>query len=123
EWAQVDKTSIAGLETFLRLYGSSAEAEYARARLAELKKQVTPPSVPEKKAEYLFDGMWRVTGTGDKNCTLKTWHWRDPIRITGSHIEGRGGSAKGRVWGDGSFKIIVQSKGVGTFTGAFRGGR
>lgn len=51
EWSSLDKTSIAELETFLRRHGSSVEAEYARARLAELKKQVIvqPPSVPEKK--------------------------------------------------------------------------
>jgi formylglycine-generating enzyme required for sulfatase activity len=39
EWGQVDKTSIAELETFLQRHGSSAEADYARARLAPLKKQ------------------------------------------------------------------------------------
>jgi len=62
-----------------------------------------------------------MSGTGSKNCTVKTWRWRDPIRITRSQIEGRGGSAKGRVSEDGRFKIIVQSKGVGTFIGAFEG--
>ena len=39
EWLRVDKTSIAELETFLLRHGSSAEADYARARLAALKKQ------------------------------------------------------------------------------------
>jgi formylglycine-generating enzyme required for sulfatase activity len=39
EWARVDKTSIAELETFLHRHGSSSEADYAQARLAELKKQ------------------------------------------------------------------------------------
>jgi formylglycine-generating enzyme required for sulfatase activity len=39
EWSHVDKTSIAELETFLLRHGSSAEADYARARLAPLKKQ------------------------------------------------------------------------------------
>ncbi len=47
EWSRVDKTSIIELETFVRRHGSSPEAEYARARLADLKKQqvviVTPP--------------------------------------------------------------------------------
>jgi hypothetical protein len=39
EWPRVDKTSIAELEIFLSRHGSSAEADYARARLAPLKKQ------------------------------------------------------------------------------------
>src|SRR5689334_7268715 len=39
EWSRVDKTSIAELETFLSRHASSAEADYARARLATLKKQ------------------------------------------------------------------------------------
>ena len=43
EWARVDKTNVAELETFVRRHGSSAEADYARARIEELKKpQVTP---------------------------------------------------------------------------------
>jgi formylglycine-generating enzyme required for sulfatase activity len=49
EWARVDKSSTIELETFLRRHGSSAEADYARARLRDLKKQqltvVTPPPV------------------------------------------------------------------------------
>jgi uncharacterized caspase-like protein len=43
EWQRVDKTSVAELETFARRHGTSIEAEYARARLAELRKQ--PPAV------------------------------------------------------------------------------
>jgi hypothetical protein len=39
EWSHVDKTSIAELEMLLSRHGSSAEADYARARLAPLKKQ------------------------------------------------------------------------------------
>src|SRR5262245_50521394 len=39
EWSRVDKTSIAELETFLSRHGSSAEADYARARLTPLKQQ------------------------------------------------------------------------------------
>ncbi len=45
EWERVDKTSMGELETFVRRQGSSAEADYARARIDELKKaQVTPPA-------------------------------------------------------------------------------
>src|SRR5262245_55593088 len=38
EWARVDKSSVAELETFERRHPASAEAEYARARLKELRK-------------------------------------------------------------------------------------
>jgi formylglycine-generating enzyme required for sulfatase activity len=39
EWARVDKTSVAELETFVHRHGASPEADYGRARLGELKKQ------------------------------------------------------------------------------------
>jgi uncharacterized caspase-like protein len=39
EWTRVDKSSIAELETFVRRNASSPEADYARARLGELKRQ------------------------------------------------------------------------------------
>ena len=57
EWARVDKTSVAELETFVRRHTSSAEAEYARARIDALNKQrvavIAPPKVsqPAKTAE------------------------------------------------------------------------
>ena len=48
EWAGVDKTSVAELETFISRHSTSSEAEYARARLNELRRQnvvvVNPPS-------------------------------------------------------------------------------
>jgi TRAP-type mannitol/chloroaromatic compound transport system substrate-binding protein len=59
EWSRVDKTSIAELETFERRHPGSLEAEYARARLRELRKpQIAlspppaapaPPSAPSPK--------------------------------------------------------------------------
>jgi formylglycine-generating enzyme required for sulfatase activity len=39
EWSRVDKTSLAELETFLLRHGLSPEADYARARVGELKKR------------------------------------------------------------------------------------
>ena len=52
EWSQVDKTSIAELETFARRHAASPEADYARARVEELKRQQTtvvlPPMLPPK---------------------------------------------------------------------------
>lgn len=41
EWTRIDKGSVAELETFLRRHGSSPEADYARARLEELRKSRT----------------------------------------------------------------------------------
>jgi hypothetical protein len=38
EWSQVDKTSIAELETFVRRHKTSPEADYARARIEGLKQ-------------------------------------------------------------------------------------
>ena len=47
EWARVDKTSIADLETFVRRHGASPEADYARGRIDNLNQKVAvaaPPS-------------------------------------------------------------------------------
>jgi hypothetical protein len=49
EWARVDKTSIAELQTFLRRHGPSPEADYARARLEELKEKVALPAPAEQR--------------------------------------------------------------------------
>jgi hypothetical protein len=52
EWAQVDKSSVAELETFRRRHPSSPEAEYALARIAALRRAdekkvaVVPPARP-----------------------------------------------------------------------------
>ena len=49
EWSRVDKTSMPELETFVRRHASSPEAEYARARITALTKQVTMPEPPKPK--------------------------------------------------------------------------
>jgi formylglycine-generating enzyme required for sulfatase activity len=46
EWARVDKTSVAELETFVRRHGASREADYARARIDNLKQQVSVAAPP-----------------------------------------------------------------------------
>src|SRR5262245_12030957 len=46
EWASVDKTSVVDLETFVRRHGSSPEADYARARIESLNKQVAHTKQP-----------------------------------------------------------------------------
>jgi formylglycine-generating enzyme required for sulfatase activity/uncharacterized caspase-like protein len=50
EWSQVDKTSIAELETFVRRHGSSPEADYARARIDGL-KQAAATGSPKPAAQ------------------------------------------------------------------------
>src|SRR5262249_3572570 len=127
EWSRLDKTSIAELETFLRQHGSSPEADYARARLADLRNQAMtvapPPNRASEKGEHAFDGTWDVRGTEGENCRhpSRTWRWNDPMRINGSQIVGRGGSAIGRVSRDGNFQITVRSHGIGTFVGKLQG--
>ena len=58
EWARVDKTNVAELETFVRRHGSSAEADYARARIEELKNRLIPP-VPKREQPTTTTGMPR----------------------------------------------------------------
>jgi formylglycine-generating enzyme required for sulfatase activity/uncharacterized caspase-like protein len=51
EWLQVDKRSTAELETFVRRHGSSPEADYARARIQELKQQQVAAATPPPAAK------------------------------------------------------------------------
>jgi hypothetical protein len=46
EWSRVDRSSIVELETFEHRHPTSTEAEYARARLGELKKHAVEASLP-----------------------------------------------------------------------------
>jgi len=46
EWARVDKASVVELETFVRRHGASPEADYARARIDNLKPQVAAAAPP-----------------------------------------------------------------------------
>jgi hypothetical protein len=81
------------------------------------------PNSSTGKSEHAFDGTWDVRGTEGKNCwhPSRTWRWNDPIRINGSQIVGRVGSATGRLMQDGSFQITVRSHGIGTFVGKVQG--
>jgi hypothetical protein len=85
---------------------------------------VAPPlNRKSENGQHAFDGTWDVRGTEGENCghRFRTWRWNDPIRINGSQIVGRGGSATGRVSPDGSFQITIRSKGVGTLVGKIQG--
>jgi hypothetical protein len=53
EWQRVDKTSVAELETFARRHGASIEAEYARARLADLRKQAPAVAAADPRSSAL----------------------------------------------------------------------
>ena len=73
EWSRVDKSSVVELETFLRRHSGSAEADYARARLEEFKKQ--------KSRRGRAASSQAACG-----CTLQSCRWRDPApreRATG----------------------------------------
>ena len=64
EWSRLDKTSIVELETFLRRHGSSSEADYARARLADLTKQQVA-TASRLEAERLQDELRRKRASDD----------------------------------------------------------
>jgi formylglycine-generating enzyme required for sulfatase activity len=49
EWSRVDKASVAELETFVRRHASSAEAEYAQARIEQLTKQQAAAAAAAKQ--------------------------------------------------------------------------
>jgi Caspase domain len=139
-WEFIKETDDpARLEAFIRKFGDTPYAHMARARLEELKKKTAvaapaptvgaqpqgtspPPSVLKEKREHGFDGIWGLRGAGNASCSLKTWRWTDPIQISRSQIVGRNGSAKGQVFGDGTFEITVHSRGVGSFKGKLKGG-
>jgi formylglycine-generating enzyme required for sulfatase activity len=90
EWSRVDKTSIAELETFLSRHGSSVEADYARARLAPLKKQqadivAQAAEAAKNKAEA---ERQRLAMLQEQEATAK------------KRAEGRDGSTAGRILRD-----------------------
>jgi hypothetical protein len=65
EWERVDKTSSVELETFVRRHGSSPEADYARARIAALTKQVVS-SAPKAKQPAPMGGMSRCESLSER---------------------------------------------------------
>jgi hypothetical protein len=115
EWARLDKSSIADLETFVRRHGSSPEADYARARIEALKKQtvvvtappvVSPPKTGAGAKSGSFDGDWTVTGKGGEGCKLKSWTHQ--ITIKGGTLHASDGS-KGTVAPTGDFRYTYKN--------------
>jgi formylglycine-generating enzyme required for sulfatase activity len=73
EWVRVDKSSIAELETFIRRHGASTEADYARARVEELKRVAlaTPPTKqppPAWSTPSRCDGVEVTVGQNERRC-------------------------------------------------------
>jgi Bacterial extracellular solute-binding proteins, family 5 Middle/Caspase domain len=68
EWALVDKSSLIELETFLRRHGSSSEADYARARVANLTKEALPAAPPKMDVQPVVSIV--PTPTRKKGGTL-----------------------------------------------------
>jgi len=102
EWSRVDKTSIAELETFLHRHASSPEAEYARARLADLiKPSMAKAPVPQPRNQDVpggpFDGTWQFTVHDLHGCTDPS-HATFSLTISNDVISGGGERpATGRV--------------------------
>lgn len=79
EWSRVDKASIAELETFLRRHGTSPQADYARARVEELKRQQTtavsppvPPPMMESEQQCVSKGG-RGTARSEDGAKIQAW--------------------------------------------------
>ena len=114
EWARLDKSSLADLETFVHRHGSSTEADYARARIEQLKKAVVmaapqAPSVSKilpDPPKGPFDGVWKVTGTAGAGCRTKTWS--HIIRVE-RNILITDDSTKGRVTPNGEFTYTYRN--------------
>jgi uncharacterized caspase-like protein len=64
EWARVDKSSLAELETFRRRHLSSPEAEYALARIEELRRQRAPAGVVLAALAGSWRGIYTYTAPG-----------------------------------------------------------
>ena len=77
EWARVDKTSAVELETFVRRHNSSPEAEYARARIDNLKKQQVTSSASKREQPTTLGGMLQCESYSDRPAcesdTSCTW--------------------------------------------------
>jgi len=84
-WAFIKETDDqARLEAFLKLFGDTAYAPMARARLDELKKKqvvIAAPLSPAAQSEAgshppkvgsQFDGKWRVVYSRNNHCTAST---------------------------------------------------
>ena len=84
EWSQVDKTSIAELETFVRRHAFSPEADYARARIEGLKqptatdasKPTAQPIVPPRPdAGSLGQSLACVNAKDEDGCERAGCTW------------------------------------------------
>jgi hypothetical protein len=108
EWSSVDRTSIAELETYLRRHGGSLEANYARARLEELKKKtIAMPQPPNSRSEDLrtqFNGEWRVTYVYNDYCRATVREFKGRWTITDGVVVGGGGD-RGNVSTDGDLRL------------------
>jgi formylglycine-generating enzyme required for sulfatase activity len=62
EWAAVDKSSIVELETFVRRHPTSTEAEYAKARIESVSRQIASAEKPSEPAKPgLVPGLLKET--------------------------------------------------------------
>jgi formylglycine-generating enzyme required for sulfatase activity len=74
EWAAVDKTSAVELETFVRRHASSPEADYARARIEDLKKRQVVSPGPKREQPNVVTGTLSCESHSERaQCELDTF--------------------------------------------------
>jgi hypothetical protein len=71
EWSRVDKTSVADLEAFLRRHGRDPEADDARARLSELRKQQADAAQAENATKNKTVGEVRTKAEPQRLAMLQ----------------------------------------------------
>ena len=73
EWARLDKTSVAELETFVRRHAASPQADYARARIDSLKQGLLLPKQKPAPASPVEPGVaWPAPVTRPARCVETT---------------------------------------------------
>ena len=74
EWPAVDKTSAVELETLVRRHGSSPEADYARARIEDLKKRQVVSPGPKREQPNVVTGTLSCESHSERaQCELDTF--------------------------------------------------
>jgi uncharacterized caspase-like protein len=78
EWARVDKSNTAELETFARRHQTSVEAEYARARLKELRQLAVPSSPSTSKSAPPLPSRFTCGPSSFEKIGAERWINRTP---------------------------------------------
>ena len=135
EWLRVDKTNLGELETFVRRQGSSPEADYARARIGELKKVRAGMSVAQSAdaktsnappAKGGLSGVWTIARIGTAGC-LPNKDYTFNVTISNNVVSGRAGAGEstGSVNAKGELRLshpsVVPRGSAINYTGELKG--